>query len=208
MIAIPVVGVLWYIGLATFVYYAHQPIADRPGTGDAALFRIISTQLPAPMPELIISAMLAAIMSTLDSGINGLATVITKEIYLRFLRPEATEVAQVRFSRWMTLATGLIAISMGLLMFALATVLYQSVMEVGLLWGALTYVLPGIFLIGVLSRRAGAVTALIAGAVGMTAVVAMLLWHIGLHRTASGRRDRRDPSALRLVASVVSKGAT
>ena len=108
----------------------------------------------------------------------------------------------------MTLATGLIAISMGLLMFALATVLYQSVMEVGLLWGALTYVLPGIFLIGVLSRRAGPVTALIAGAVGMTAVVAMLLWHIGLHRTASGRRDRRDPSALRLVASVVSKGAT
>ncbi len=58
--------------------FAQFPPEQRP-PAELAMFRFITSQFPAPVRGLFVAAMLAAIMSTLDAGINCLAAVITKD---------------------------------------------------------------------------------------------------------------------------------
>ena len=176
LLLLPVMLVLWYLGLAIFSFYQHQPADVRPEKGDLALFQFISNELPTPLPGIILSAMLAAVMSTVDSGVNAFATVVTKDIYLRFIRPEASESDQVRVSRFMTGATGALAVGLALLLSFVARTFDQSVLELDNICHALVYVLPGIFLLGMVNRRIGHVGVLLAGMVGLAAVLGMLVW--------------------------------
>jgi SSS family transporter len=178
LLVTPVLMVLWFLGLAIFAYYSRMPIDQRPEQGDMALFQFIATQLPTPIPGLIISAMLAAIMSTLDSGINSLATVATKDFYVRFFRPDASESNQVSFSRAITLGTGALAIVIGLGLSMSAESTGASVIETSMAWMALSVALPPVFLLGMLSRRATPGDALIQLIVGWVVTASMLLWHL------------------------------
>jgi len=173
---LPMMLVLWYLGLAVFSFYHQQPVEVRPEKGDHALFQFIVQELPTPLPGILMSAMLAAVMSTVDSGVNAFATVATKDIYVRFLRPQASESDQVRVSRLMTLTTGTFAVTFALVLSAVARVFQQSVFELDNICHALVYVLPGIFLLGVINRRIGARGVFLAGTIGLAAVVAMLVW--------------------------------
>ncbi len=168
--------VLYFVGLCMFRHYAALPAAERP-PADLALFRYITTQLPTPVPGLIVAAMLAAIMSTLDSGINSLATVITKDFYLRFSQPGAGEAAQVRFSRWMTVVAGVAIIGVAVGIAALAASVRGTVLESSGVWMSLLVVLAPVFLLGVSSRRARQWHALTGLAVGVAVTAAMTFWY-------------------------------
>ncbi|MAE67889.1 MAG: hypothetical protein CMJ18_26845 [Phycisphaeraceae bacterium] len=173
-LGLPVMFALWFVGLTMFCYYDRMPPALRPEQGDLALFRFIGSELPAPLPGLIVAAMLAAVMSTLDSGMNSLATVATKDFYLRLVRKAATEIEQVRFSRIMTMATGIFAIVAGLALSQIATSIEDTIIEASSIWGAFMSVLPGLFLLGVTSRRATSTHVLIATACGFATVGVMI----------------------------------
>jgi Na+/proline symporter len=121
--------------------------------------------------------MLAAIMSTLDSGINSLATVITKDFYVRFWRPGAEEPQQVRFSRTMTVATGAAVIGMSLSIAALAASVRGTVLESSGVWMSLLVVLAPVFLLGVTSRRARQWHALSAMGLGVVLTALMTVWY-------------------------------
>jgi len=177
LIVTPVILVLWFLGLVMFAFYSGMPEGQRPAHGDMALFKFIATELPTPIPGLILSAMLAAIMSTLDSGINSLATVATKDFYLRFFKPNATESDQVVFSRGITLGTGLLAVVIGLGLSVSAETLGTSVLETSMAWMALSVALPPVFLLGMLSRRATPTDALVQLVVGWLITASMLLWY-------------------------------
>ena len=174
---------LWFLGLAMFTFYAHQPSDRHPSSPDLALFQFISSELPSPLPGLILSAMLAAVMSTLDSGMNSLATVATKDFYLRFFRPSASERDQVRFSRWITLAVGLFAVAVALGMSRVSKSIESTIMETAYVWMALMNVLPPIFLLGMTSRRATAGHALMAALAGWAATGAMTAWYFNVKTT-------------------------
>ena len=175
---LPTVAMLWFVGLVMFSFYSHQPLEQRPVKGDLALFKFISTELASPLPGLILAAMLAAVMSTLDSGMNSLATVLTKDFYLRLFRKDASESRQVRFSRWMTLAVGLFAIGVALIISGVSESMKESIMEVAKVWMSFMLVLPAIFLLGVTSRRVTANHALIAGLVGVVVTSGMVAWYL------------------------------
>jgi SSS family transporter len=174
----PVLLILWFLGLAIFSFYGQRPIEQRPQQGDLALFHFMATELPTPVPGLILAAMLAAIMSTLDSGINSLATVATKDFYHRFFRPGASERTQVRFSQWMTLLTGMLAIGIGLGLDAVSEQTGATVLETTQAWLALSVALPPVFLLGMLSRRATPAVAMIQLLVGWSVTAAMLVWYL------------------------------
>lgn len=178
VISIPVTLALWFMGLAIFAYYGRLPAEARPTEGDLALFQFIATELPAPVPGLIVAAMLAAVMSTLDSGINSLATVAAKDFYLRLLRKDATEDQQVYVTRWMTVATGGFAIVMGLTIARVSSGLGETIMEAGSIWISLSVVLMPIFLLGVTTRSLSGTQALILMAVGWLGVVPMIVWYL------------------------------
>lgn len=174
----PVLMVLWFLGLTMYAYYGVLPVAERPASGDVALFHFISSQLPTPVPGLIIAAILAAIMSTLDSGLNSLATVATKDFYVRFIRPDAPEPRQVRISRMVTLVTGALAIVIGLGLSASAEKTGSSVLETSMAWMTLSVALPPVFLLGIFSERATTSDAVVQLVVGWSVTAAMLLWHL------------------------------
>lgn len=178
LISLPWGLVLSFAGLAMFVYYSHTPTDNFKVTGDIALFHFISTQLPSPVPGIIVSAMLAAVMSTLDSGINSLATVLTKDFYLRIFRPDSTESQQVKFSKRMTVVIGAIAVFFSLLIASANTRIGQTMIEVASIWFAFFNVVWPIFLLGVTSVRITAKHIFISVAVSWTVTACMIVWFL------------------------------
>lgn len=178
IIGLPFAAVLWFIGLAVFSYYGQHPDEAAGLTGDTALFRYIATHLPSPLPGLVISAMLAAVMSTLDSGMNSLATVGTKDVYIQFFRRDASEQQQVLFSRVMTVVAGMFAVGVALLIASVAESIRDTIMEVNTIWGAFSAVLAPMFLIGVTTRKVQARHIIVGCVTAWVVATVLVAWYL------------------------------
>lgn len=178
IIFIPLGAVLWFMGLAMFAYFGQHPLAGGNPPGDIALFVFLKTTLPSPLPGLLASAMLAAALGTIGSLVMGLSTVVTKDFYLRFLRPEATEQHQVVFSRFMTLFFGIFGTGMAMIISLSSSTLGETVVEANSIWGATVTVISPIFFIGVINPRCNARHALISMICGLLVIAAMILWYV------------------------------
>jgi SSS family solute:Na+ symporter len=75
----------------------------------------IAHYLPPGLSGLIVTAFIAAAMSSLDSGVNAITAVISKDFLERFNRFPQAEVDRVRLMRWITLGIGVTVIALGLL---------------------------------------------------------------------------------------------
>lgn len=73
-------------GIIAWVLYG-----DELARSDMAYPLLIQRLLPAGLTGLIFAALLAAIMSSLDSMLNSAATIFTVDFYNRHLRPEASQ---------------------------------------------------------------------------------------------------------------------
>ena len=106
--------------------------------------------MPHGISGLLIAAILAAAMSNLSAALNSLSSTSIMDFYVRF-RPQADEATKMRLSR---LSTFLWA----MLLFALAVLSLHKVgrvIEVGLQIASVAYgALLGVFLLGVLTKRA------------------------------------------------------
>jgi len=76
----------------------------------AAYLVVVQELLPAGMVGLVVSAMFAATMSTLDSRINFVTASFVKSIYKPMINKDASEKDELRMSRIMTGVMGLIVI--------------------------------------------------------------------------------------------------
>ncbi len=65
--------------------------------------------LPPGLLGLVVVSLLAAFMSTIDTHTNWGASYLVKDLYLRFIRPGATQRQAVAVSRWSILLMGLLA---------------------------------------------------------------------------------------------------
>ncbi len=152
-LSMPFMLALWYIGLAIFTYYSQHPDPSVTA-GDIAFFRFVTTKLPTPMPGLIFAAMLAAAMSTLDSGMNSLSAVYVKELHIKFVNPSASESEQVLMSRFATVAVGAFAVGLGIVIAETSQTLRQSVVEAATIFGSLGVVILPAYLLAVTTERA------------------------------------------------------
>jgi SSS family solute:Na+ symporter len=59
--------------------------------GDDAFPVLVSTMLPIGMKGLFLAAFVAALMSSIDSYLNSAATILTNDLYKRFINPQADE---------------------------------------------------------------------------------------------------------------------
>jgi SSS family solute:Na+ symporter len=78
------IATLLYIGLGLFAFYQQHPETQAALSADSVLPHFIITQLPAGVSGLLISAIFAAAMSSMDSGINSLATVVENDLVTPF----------------------------------------------------------------------------------------------------------------------------
>lgn len=75
-IALPMWALFFFIGTSLFVYYQEFPDATVAHLeADQVLPYFILTKIPPVVSGIIISAVIAAAMSTMDSGINAISTV-------------------------------------------------------------------------------------------------------------------------------------
>jgi SSS family solute:Na+ symporter len=149
------------MGAALFVFYMLYPPAVPFTRSDTIFPTFVVTTLPHGISGLLISAILAAAMSNLSAALNSLSSTTIVDFYARW-RPASTEQRRVRLSRLATIGWALV-------LFALAILARHGgrVLEVGLSIASVAYgSLLGVFLLGVLTRRAserGAMMGMLAG---------------------------------------------
>src|SRR5580704_616652 len=136
------------LGVMLWAYY--RVPSSVFGKADYIYLNFIVKQMPHGLSGLLIAAILAAAMSNLSAALNSLSSSSTLDLYLR-LRPNADARVQLSISR---IATVLWAV----VLFALAVLSLHRVnrvIEVGLQIASITFgALLGVFLLGVLTRRA------------------------------------------------------
>jgi len=118
LIYIPLTAVFLYIGTALFAFYfggAH-PLGDGITKGDQVFPYFIATQLPAGLKGLVIAAITAAAMSTVDSALNCSATVLLLDFHKRYFNPGIEDHTSMVFLRLATAVWGLLGTGFALLM--------------------------------------------------------------------------------------------
>lgn len=154
---------LFFIGTALFVFYGAHP--DKGGIGfdsNRVFAKFIAEEIPAGLTGLMVGAVLAASMSTVSSVLNSLATVSISDLYQRAGRREAT----VRMARGVTCGFGIIGTIAACFGGAFGNVLEASMTISNFFGGSLV----GVFLLGMLIRRATANGALAGMAGGLVVV--------------------------------------
>jgi SSS family transporter len=151
-LGIPFKFVIWFLGLAIFSYYSQNP-DPRVTSGDTALFTFVSTRLPSPLPGLFLAAMLAAAMSTLDSGINSLSTLWLKEFHQKFINKNLSGKKEVTISRWASSVVGILSVGTALFLVGSSEWFKQSFVEVATIFGAFEVITLPAFLFAVFSKR-------------------------------------------------------
>ena len=149
-----------FVGVMLFAYY-RVPSATF-GRADRIYPTFIVSHIPHGIAGLLIAAILAAAMSNLSAALNSLSSSVMLDFYFRF-RPEVDEKQRLLLSRIATVFWALVLF--GLAVIALHRV--GRVVEVGLQIASVAYgALLGVFLLGVLTKRAnqhGAIAGMVAG---------------------------------------------
>ncbi len=148
------------VGIMLWAYYrVPSAVFGKP---DRIYPTFIVTRMPHGISGLLIAAILAAAMSNLSAALNSLSSSAIMDFYAR-LRPLADEKTKMRLSRIATIAWALVLF--GLAMIALHKV--GRVVEVGLQIASVAYgALLGVFLLGVLTKRANQRGAMVGMAFG------------------------------------------
>jgi Na+/proline symporter len=151
------------MGTALYAFYrTHPRLLDPTLTEADAIFPwYIVTQLPAGAAGVLIAGVFAAAMSSLDSSMNSVATAVTTDFYRRF-RPRAADRRCLALARWSTVAVGAAGTAFALTMtgWDIKSLWDEFAKVLGLFSGGL----GGLFLLGILTRRAhgrGAVVGLL-----------------------------------------------
>jgi len=136
--------------------------------GDKVLPQYIISNLPKGLAGLLIAAIFAAAMSSMDTSLNSSASLILCDIHLRYINPDAGERESMRVLYGATLVIGVIGT-----LTAIAMISVRSALDAWWnLQGIFTGGMLGLFLLGLISKRAKNPHAIIAVTVG----VLIILW--------------------------------
>lgn len=161
------------VGVMLFAFYGMFPPAVPFGRSDRIFPTFIVTRMPHGLSGLMIAAILAAAMSNLSAALNSLSSSTIVDFYLR-RKGQASEQTRVHISRIATIVWGIV-------LFALAVLSRRGgrVVEVGLSIASVSYgALLGVFLLGLLTRRANQRGAMVGMLLGF--VTELYIW-LGTH---------------------------
>ncbi|MBW3552858.1 MAG: sodium/solute symporter [Gemmatimonadetes bacterium] len=158
------------LGVFLFIFYDYFPnLMPADLTADQVMPHFVNTQVPPIVTGLLVAAVFAAAMSSLDSALNSLAAALTVDFYVRFKR-NVTQSRRLLFAKTVVVTAGILGIAIGI---------YASRTEVLLIDLILSFMgyfaggLLGLFLLGMLTKRAKGTGAFI-GAIAGTFVVLMM----------------------------------
>ncbi|MEO9947526.1 MAG: sodium:solute symporter [Paraglaciecola sp.] len=186
VMGVPIVLVFICIGLLLFIYYQRPDIMMQAGTGvpvpefegqTVTIFMYyVLTTLPNGIKAVVTIGIVAAALSTLNSGLNSMSSVAVQDIYRGWLKKGAaiSEAKLVTVGRW---CMGLVAIALGSV--ALLCYYWQQYTDTPLLAFALSVMvfsysgLLGIYFTALFSKRGTPSSILAALVVGFSIPVLM-----------------------------------
>ena len=149
--SVPLWTIFFALGTTLWAFYRTFPAKlDPVGRTDEIFAWFIVHELPAGIAGLVVAALFAASMSSLDSSMNSMATVLVTDFFRR-LRPQASDRSCLALARMATVLIGLVGT---LTAVYLAWVETQSIWDqflkiMGLFGGGLA----GLFVAGIFTRR-------------------------------------------------------
>jgi SSS family solute:Na+ symporter len=151
---IPVSALFLFIGTALFSFYSANAqllpsSLEGALTGDKIYPYFIATQFPVGLRGLLIAAIFAAAMSSIDSSLNCVSTLTLLDFYKRHINPGAHEKQSIKMLRIYTVVWGGLGTLTGLAMIQVRTALETGWQLAGIAGGGLV----GLFLLGILSAR-------------------------------------------------------
>ncbi len=125
--------------------------------------------LPAGLIGLLLAVIFSAAMSSTAGELNALASTTTIDFYKKFWSKDVTGERDVRASKWLTVAWGVLAIGI-----ALAAGLFENLIQLVNLLGSLFYgTILGVFLVAFFFKRIGGRETLIAAIIAQVSVLAV-----------------------------------
>jgi SSS family solute:Na+ symporter len=151
-LTVPVWALFMFIGTALYAYYQVNSGILPAGTKPDEVFPFfIMTKLPVGVVGLILSALMAAAISSLDADLNCLSAICVSDYYTR-LKPQSTEKQKMFVSRLIIIVAGIASL--------LIATYYVKIGGEGILDVVFTLYsifsggIAGMFLLGLFSKRA------------------------------------------------------
>ena len=149
------------VGAGLWVFYRQSSAPQNFSTNDYIFPQFIVEHMPHGISGLLIAAILAAAMSNLSAALNSLSSTTMIDFYLR-RKPDTSDRKRLALSRVATVGWGVLLFAL-----ALASRYGGNVLEKGLSLASLAYGgLLGVFLLGLITKRAkqtGAIIGMLCG---------------------------------------------
>ncbi len=172
-ITTPTALLFFGLGTALFTFYHTRPDLAVPAHADRIVPWFVVNELPAGVAGIVVAAIFAAAMSSLDSSMNSIATALVTDFVRRF-RTSITDRQCLRIARWATLVLGFLGTGIAMV---LATINIEYLFDffltaIGLIGGPLA----GIFILGIFAPSANARGALIGAFSAVVVLVLVSTW--------------------------------
>ena len=153
LLSVPTWIFFFFIGTALWVYYHVNPNPEvAKMEADRVLSYFILNNFPVGITGFVVAAIISAAMSSLDSSINGLSTVMVTNIIRKYISTDRSELFYLRWARVIGCISGGIMI-LGALIFSMIpdneSVVNMQFIIFALFGGCIT----GFFLLGFLTTR-------------------------------------------------------
>jgi solute:Na+ symporter, SSS family len=166
-LALPMWAMFFFVGTTLFVYYASfpDPVVDTLAA-DQVLPYFVLTRVPAGLAGLVVAAVMAAAMSSLDSGINSISTVVVVDLMKPFLARNRPDAYYLKTARVIAAVVTTLAV-LGAIVFS--RIEKESMNDVSLIvTSVFGGCLMGLFLLGFFTRRVDGTSAVIAMVLAIT----------------------------------------
>jgi SSS family transporter len=169
LFTVVVVGILTFIGLGLVAYNQANPgLLPETLERDKVFPYYVVHALPVGISGLVITGIFAAAMSSVDSGINSLATVVVNDFVKPIRTVASDEEHDVRLAKILTLVFGGFATGVAFFASSIGNIIKTSQGFIGLFSGPVL----ALFLLGILTRR-GSFTGWV---VGTAAALPATMW--------------------------------
>lgn len=174
VLTLPATIIFFGIGTLLFIFYSEMPgkLSPAISNNDSIFPWYIVRELPKGVSGLLVAGIFSAAMSSISSSLNSVSTAYCNDFHLHF-RPKVNDHKLLRIARLATMVTGVLGVLLAL---------WMASSEIKSLWdqfyrflGLFTGGLGGMFLLGMLTKRANA-----KGTLMGLVVSALLIWYISV----------------------------
>lgn len=174
---VPVWTLFMFVGTCLWIFYLQNPnLLPDDILPDQVFPHFILTQLPEGVGGFVLAAVMAAAMSSIDSSLNGSATVLTSDLYRRFFVRGKSDTHYFQIARLITGVCGALMIGASWLIWWIIqndVVQQDTILDLAFFFYAvLAGGLAGLFFLGFFTTRSNSIGAL----TGIVLAVAVTLY--------------------------------